>query len=84
MDLKEVVANIKTNEDMLHYIMNFSSHGAMAQIFVIEALRYYSEKVTEKGEPSEEQRSIISPIAWYHTGLEIQNLLKAKYEPKLS
>jgi hypothetical protein len=82
MDPKEVVDNIKTNEDMLHYIMNFSSHGAMAQIFVIEALRYYSEKVTEKGEPNEEQRSIISPIAWYQTGLEIQNLLKAKYERK--
>jgi hypothetical protein len=75
------VSHLKTNEDFLHYVMNFSKHGGLAQVFVIEALRYYCEKVTEKGEPKEEVLSILSPVAWYQVGLEIQGLLKAKYEP---
>lgn len=79
-DYKEIVSNIKTNEDFLHYIMNFSDHGALSQVFVIEALRYYSERVTQNGEPKDDLSSMISPIAWYETGLEIQELLKAKYD----
>lgn len=76
-DFKDVV---KTNEDFLHYVMNFSKQGALAQVFVIEALRYYSERVTQNGEPKDDVTQLISPIAWYKTGLEIQELLKAKYD----
>lgn len=80
MDFKKVVKNIKTNQDFMHYVMNYSSRGALCQTFVIEALRCYCEKITEKGEPKDDPTAFISPIAWYETGLEIQNLLKAKYE----
>lgn len=71
---------IKTNEDFLHYVMNFSKQGALAQVFVIEALRYYCERVTQNGEPKDDPLSMLSPIAWYKTGLEIQELLRAKYD----
>jgi hypothetical protein len=81
MNAKEVVANIKTNQDMIHYIMNYIATGALAEIFVIEALRFYSERITQQGEPTDDKPSLISPIAWYKTAVEIENLLKAKYEP---
>lgn len=76
-DFKDVV---KTNEDFLHYVMNFSKQGALAQVFVIEALRYYSERVTQNGEPKDNVVELISPVAWYKTAVEIQELLKAKYD----
>ena len=76
-DFKDVV---KTNEDFLHYVMNFSKQGALAQVFVIEALRYYCERVTSNGEPKDNVVELISPVAWYKTAVEIQDLLKAKYD----
>ena len=41
-----------TNEEFVIYLMNYSSNGALVQSFVIEALRFYAEKVTENGDLS--------------------------------
>lgn len=37
--------HIKTNVEFVTEFMNFSKHGALAQVFVIEALRQYVERV---------------------------------------
>ena len=79
-NIKETVAHIKTNEDFLHYVMNFSKYGILSQVFVIEALRYYAERITQNGEPEDDVTQVISPVVWYKLGLEIQELLKAKYD----
>ena len=37
--------HVKTNVEFVTEFMNFSKHGALAQVFVIEALRTYVERV---------------------------------------
>lgn len=76
--------HIKSNDDLMHYIMNFSKHGALAQVFVVEALRYYSEQITKHGEPKEDLSSFVSPVIWYKIGLEINEILEIKYGSKSS
>lgn len=71
----------KTNVEVVTELMEFSKYGALSQVFIIEALRFYSEKVTQAGEPKDDPLSLISPVAWYNVAKEINDTLKAKYEP---
>jgi hypothetical protein len=73
-----------TNEEFVTDVMNHSKSGAMMQIFVIEALRFYSDIIVKNGEPKDNPLSLLSPIAWYHTAQELQTRLKENYEPKTS
>ena len=69
-----------TNEEFVIYLMNYSSNGALVQSFVIEALRFYAEKVTENGEPEDDGKSIVNPKAWYNTGKEVLEKVNLKYK----
>lgn len=38
-----------TNEEKVHYMMRFSKYGALRQMFIMEALRQYSQLVIDAG-----------------------------------
>jgi hypothetical protein len=69
-----------SNSEFVDDIMNFSRHGVLSQVFVIEAIRYYCEHITKHDKPADEPNSMISPIAWYNLAHEIQEKLIEKYE----
>lgn len=71
-----------TNQEFLKWIMNFSAHGTLAEVFVVEAIRYYSEKIANQPKPQDDGNSFISPVAWHELGEEINAKLKMKYEKK--
>lgn len=71
-----------TNQEFLKWVMNFSTHGALAEVFIIEAVRYYSEKVANQPKPEDDDKSFINPLAWYELGQEINSKMKMKYEKK--
>jgi hypothetical protein len=74
----------QNNTEFLVDVMEFSKSGPLMQIFVIEALRYYSELVskTEATETEKDSVSLINPKAWRETAKELHKLLTEKYEPK--
>jgi len=76
MDVKKM-----TNDEFIHYLMNFSPFGALAQIFVIESIRYYSEQVLSAGEPADDGDGFVSKITWYKLSKDVQQRLGEKYEP---
>lgn len=69
-----------TNEEFVSYLMNDSKYGQLAQVFVVEAIRYYSELIVKQPAPTEDNGEIISNISWYGIATEVQNKMIANYE----
>lgn len=72
----------KTNIEMVADLMAVSPYGALAEAFIVEAIRYYSEQVA-KQTPEENPSALISPVAWHGIAVDIQQRLKENYEPSL-
>ena len=55
----------QTNEEFVSDLMNFSPAGALCQVFILEAIQYYSMQIVEipDDDPAWE-RSFISLNAW--------------------
>jgi hypothetical protein len=68
----------ETNVEFVTRLMEFSNYGALAQIFVIEALRRWSDLVAE-AEPAKVDSPMISGHAWVGVAKEI----KAKLEERV-
>lgn len=68
-----------SNSEFLNDIMEFAPVGPIAQIFVIEAIRYYAEQVKSGPKPTESGNGIINPIAWHDTAEYLYDRFEAKY-----
>lgn len=66
-----IPSDVKTNEDFVRYLINYSKSGQLSQVFVIEAIRFYSQLIVDNGEPKDNPLSLFNPIAWYRTAKEI-------------
>lgn len=73
-DVKEM-----NNEEFLGFLMTTSPFGAMSQVFIIEAIRYYSDKVASQPKPEDDSTSVISPVLWHDVALDIKARFEAKY-----
>ena len=76
------MSNEMTNEKFVSHLMNYSPTGAMSQIFVIEAIRFYTlEVVLKQPRPTENPpESLFNRIAWWDTAKYIENKFKEVYE----
>jgi hypothetical protein len=66
-----------TNIEKVAHIMTYSNHGALAQIFVMEALHKWSG-IVSKASPEQLENAIISPEAWISVAREIQKTLNTE------
>jgi hypothetical protein len=66
----------KTNIEIVNDIMNFSRYGALAQVFVMDALLKMSEAVAKSTPKDYPKNNFIHPEAWIGVAKEI----KAKLE----
>ena len=73
--------HIRTNEEFLGELMMFSPYGALCQVFIIEAIRNYAERVSNSPTPIEHGTGVFSEIAWHGVGVDILKKLKDNYEP---
>lgn len=69
-----------TNEQFISTLINDSNYGGLSQVFIIEAIRYYSEAISSQPVPEENNEAFISPVAWHGVATEIHQKIKAKYE----
>jgi hypothetical protein len=61
----ETIRNYQTNEEFVSDLMNFSPVGALCQVFIIEALNYYSNQIVDIPDDAPEwERSLVSLPAW--------------------
>jgi hypothetical protein len=68
----------ETNLEFVARIMEFSNYGPLAQLFVIDALDKWSQKVSE-ADPADIESAMISGHAWVGVAREIQ----AKFAKRL-
>ena len=66
-----------TNIEKVTHIMTYSNHGALAQIFVMEALHKWSG-IISKASPEQVQNGFITGEAWIAVAKEIQTTLNTE------
>lgn len=69
----------ETNVEFVTRIMEFAPTGAMAQMFVIEAMGRYAKEISKADLSAWSENSIIHPAAWKHTADFILEELEQKY-----
>ena len=71
----------KTNVERIKHIMEYSEHGALMQLFIIDALSKYSEHVVknEKELKDSMRNSFIHPGAWVGCAKELNEYLNKNY-----
>lgn len=74
-----IIKKQRTNIEKITEIMSFSNYGALAQLFVLDAVLRHSELIANT--PIEEMRSymasgLITPEAWHGVATEIAVKLK--------
>jgi hypothetical protein len=69
------MAKPQTNVEFVTNMMEFSKYGALSQIFILEAIRNWSELVA-KGDPAKLDSPMISGQAWVGVAKEIQQKIQ--------
>ena len=81
--------SIKTNEDLVRDLMNYSPYGALCQPFIIQAIREYAKEVVddeenllkkEKEDEANGMISIISTGSWIGIAKDIIERMDKFYE----
>jgi hypothetical protein len=70
----------QTNTEFITELMEYSKYGGLAQVFIIEAIRYYSEQVAKSNPTSVEDNQLISPKLWRAVATEVHEKLQKKYK----
>jgi hypothetical protein len=61
-----------TNIDRVHHMMNFSDHAALAQVFIIEAIRHYSATVRANEPPEDpDDHAFITKRKWWEISVDV-------------
>lgn len=71
------MAKPKTNVQFVRDLMEFSRYGALAQIFVIDALDKWSKKISEC-DPAQVDSAMINGEAWVGVAKEIQRKIEER------
>ncbi len=70
---------LKSNEDLVLDLINFSKFGAMGQVFVMEAIQSYAKSVVDKGKPVDEPGAMFSAELWYDIASDVKARCDAFY-----
>lgn len=68
-----------TNTEFVADLMAYSYHGALTQVFIIEAIRRYAEIIIAQSKPVEHGNGCVSVIAWHEIAEEIKTRMEAAY-----
>ncbi|RZA30712.1 MAG: hypothetical protein EOP02_00570 [Proteobacteria bacterium] len=64
----------RSNIEFVADLMTFSAHGALVQVFVLQALGQYAQRVAAC-EPQALETALVSGQAWRGCALEVQRKL---------
>lgn len=64
----------KTNTEFVADLMNFSAHGALAQVFILTAIQKYADVCSER---RIDENCMVNPDAWQGVAREIRDKMAA-------
>jgi hypothetical protein len=81
LNIRETSEARLANDEFLQRMMSFSPYGALVQAFVLEAIRNYSQAISDAGAtPPPEYRSFIAWENWHGVGVDVLRQLNARFE----
>ena len=66
----------KDNVQKINHLAVLNPGGPLVQVFILEAIRQYSDQVLAAGRPDEGGRALINPAAWYDCAESLTRELK--------
>jgi len=73
---------MKTNTQFVHDLMEFSEYGGLAQIVVIEALRFYTQIVVQQPRPETSNKKLVSDQMWWDVNADLHRQIMTRIHPK--
>jgi hypothetical protein len=75
------MAKRKTNVQIVKHMMEFSNHGALAQLFIIQAIEQYAKQMSSltPEQVKKFDNAFISGEAWQSVAVEIKTTLEKHY-----
>lgn len=70
----------RTVEDLMDDMLSQATHGEFTQIFVVEALRYYSEMIMQTTLPPDDGDAVIAAKTWKEIAANVHGMLKENFE----
>ncbi len=70
----------KSNSQFVVELMEDSPSGVIAEVFVIEALRFYSDIISKSNIEDSEKTPVINPRSWKEVAEEFKEKLKKRFE----
>jgi hypothetical protein len=68
-----------TNEEFVADLMAFSKFGALTQVFILEALRFYAD-VISKTDGKDNPSAMVNPAIWRAIAEEVKSRIDNRYE----
>jgi len=68
-----------TNEDFIKQLLAIQEHGPLTEVFLVEAIRFYSASVADAPTPKDHGNGMISVIAWHQIATEIKEMFEKQY-----
>jgi hypothetical protein len=62
--------------------MEYSPYGALGQVFIIEAIRHYSETIRNTPRPEEHGNGVVSAVTWHDIATDVSKRIKDNYESR--
>lgn len=72
------VSKPTNNTELVRNLMEFSPHGALSQVFIIEAIRRYADTCAKLA-PQDMDNPMISGAAWKGVAVDIKTRMDAFY-----
>ena len=69
-----------TNVEFVTELMTSSKHGALVEVFVLEALRSYADSVAASKFEEYPSMGLISPQVWIDCGKDVKQMLDKRYK----
>jgi hypothetical protein len=73
------MAKPKTNQELMFQMMNFSPYGALAEAFIVGAVRAYADKIAQD-DPAKHDCEAISGEVWVGVAKDISRQMKEFYK----
>lgn len=68
-----------TNEQFVKRLMNYSRHGALMQVFIIEAMSQYAKQVVEGADKADWSHSMITKDVWVSVAKDLLRSMEEQY-----
>lgn len=63
---------LESNEDLVADLMTYSPYGALAQVFIMEAIQSKAEAVAKSVVDPDAADSFINPVVWRNIAIDIK------------